>query len=324
MDEVKITRLINRILSGYTFISKYIVDTPSVNILAEGDAVYDEFMFENRFEDMISRDQTDFLLMKNGLWSAYEQGVLDSLENKLNEAKLQLYLKGAVPSTWKKLKSHIETLNDEYSRLMGKKLALDHCTIEYLAEEQRDNHIFSKIVLNKYYKSIKIKPATLVKIVGQYKKNAISIKKYREIARSRTWSTIWGTSKISSFRRIGEEQRILISYAQLYDNIKKHSEPPSDAIVKDDDMLDGWMIHVNKENEREKKEDRLSKKKSNENHNEHFIMANTEEDVKSIMDMNDTRGKIVQKKIHNMTKTHGVANEYDITEIRQDAQVVNR
>ena len=58
--------------------------------------------------------------------------------------------------------------------------------------------------------------------------------------------------------------------------------------------------------------------------NEHFIMARTQEDADNIAGMNDTRAKVIQQKIRTMTQAQGVANEYDIQEIRQEAKIIQK
>lgn len=320
MDEAEIRHLIYRLTSGYTFIGDYIIDTPNSELLAQGDNIYRQFMHENRFEDMIDESRTEFILMKNGLWSAFDTSSLQSLPKALDEAKLELYHAFAVPSRQARIRTQIKTIREKYNELMSRKHMYDHYTIEYLADEIRDRFIFSKIILNKKFKRIRLRPLTIDKIIRQYKINAITLNLYRKIAKDNQWNTMWDAGGLSNFRVIGEEQRYLIGYTKLYDSIKKNPDAPNDIIINDDDMLDGWMIHVKREQEQEKKGKDYAKTTKDKG-NEHFIMAKTPEDVQSILEMNDTRGRVIQQKLHNMVKQDGVANEYNIQEIRQESKI---
>lgn len=326
MDEYEIRQLINRILSGYIYIGKYILDTPSVEVLAEGDYIYHNCIYNNRFEHMLDDSQTMLLLIKNNMWSFYEEDLIKQLPKKIDNAKLNLYHNALVPTRQRRAREALNTLRQQYNTLVAKKTVFDQYTIQCMADNERERFIFSNIILNNKYKRITITPILLDKIIVRSKQIAISVKKYRELARSGQWQGIWAATGLSSFRKIDAEQRNLISYTSLYENIAKHPDSPSELVINDDDILDGWMIYIKDKQDREKREQDFDKSSKNmAKGNEHFIMTSSApEDIQSVLDMNDTRGKVIQKKIHQMTKADGVANEYNIQEIRQDANIIQR
>ena len=76
-------------------------------------------------------------------------------------------------------------------------------------------------------------------------------------------------------------------------------EAPSEEVINDDDMLDGWFIVQNRKREKDKKEkDVDSTLGANAGKDEVFVMARPEdkERLKSIKDMN------VKKLLTYMTK----------------------
>ena len=48
--------------------------------------------------------------------------------------------------------------------------------------------------------------------------------------------------------------KILCSFSRMYDSVYKNTECPSDDVIQDDDMLDGWFIQQTKEQEERQKE----------------------------------------------------------------------
>ena len=307
------------------FVGPYIVDVPSPQVLVEADQVYQRTLYENRFENMLDSSRTDLILMQNGMWSLSEDAAFKELPKKLDDAKLNLYNNALVPSTQKRLRTHISSLKNQYNQLITKKTVFDQYTRQFLAENERQRFIFSNIILNKKYKQTEVRPLVIDKVIAESKKYTISIKKYRELARSDEWQSIWSATKLGSFRVIGEEQRTLISYTSLYENVAKHPEAPSEAVIKDDDMLDGWMIFIRNKQEKEKRVKDFEKSSVEGKGNEQFIMTSkSPEDIKRVMEMNDTEGKVIQAKLHAMAKQKGVANEYDIQEVRQNANIIKK
>jgi len=322
MDIENKKELIDRIRSGYVILKDYIIDIPSPRILNEANNLYLEFLHENRFEDILDNDSLDFLLLKNGIISVFDQNKLKEIPKKIDNAKLQLFKDFMLPSKRKYIKQEIENLRKEQNLIYNKRYPFEKYTIEYLAEKIRNRHIFSNVVLNKKYKKIKIKSCYIDFVINKFNEDYISITEYRQLARNSEWTNIWYIFKNKSFRKIGIEQQNLISYTKLYENVNKHPERPDEMIIQDDDALDGWLIDINNKNKEKEKSNNSQKNKKD--HNEHFIIANDEEDIKSIIGMNDTTGKIIQKKIHKMTQQTGFANELHIQEIAQNAKIIHR
>jgi hypothetical protein len=324
MEDNETRKLIHRLLSGYVFIGKYIIDIPSNAILAEADGIYEKCLYNNRFENMVDESRMEVFLMKNMMWTLSDKSLLEELPKRIEDAKVNLYLNALVPSQLRRVRFHLDGLKTEYNKLMTKFTVFNQYTIQSLANYSMELFIFSKIILNNEYEHISVQPMTVEKIIRAYKRKELSVAQFRAIARDHSWQNIWSTSGMREFRKIGEEQRQLVSYTQMYENIAKHPEAPSSAVINDDDMLDGWMIHIGRQYEKDKKIQSFDKTRKKAVGNEQFIMASSQEDVKSIMDMNDIRGKIIQQKIHTMVEKDGIANEFNIQELRQDANIINR
>jgi len=89
---------------------------------------------------------------------------------------------------------------------------------------------------------------------------------------------------------------------------------PSDQVINDDDLLDGWFIVQRKKREKEKADADVDNTVQNEkikNASEVFMMAKSQEEIDKINDMNDFQGKIVKKEREAVIKNKGKAQQHD-------------
>ncbi len=138
----------------------------------------------------------------------------------------------------------------------------------------------------------------------------------RLVARTEPWRSFWSTNP-RGFRITGDEQKVLILFSKMYDNVYEHPERPVDEIINDDDMLDGWYIFMKRKSIEEKKanaKDVLTKKHPNAQ--EIFMTASTPEHAKEIADMNDVRANIIKGKREAGMKDGGIVRDKDIFELR--------
>jgi len=117
-----------------------------------------------------------------------------------------------------------------------------------------------------------------------------------------------------------DEQRNLVSWSGLYENIQQHPNCPSDEVLEDDDLLDGWMIEQRKERERshnQKQADGITNEKIR-NADEVFLMADTDDDARKIDELNDERAKHIKRQRFKVLKEKGTVNELDMPDTRQE------
>lgn len=83
----------------------------------------------------------------------------------------------------------------------------------------------------------------------------------------------------------------------MYDSISESPDAPSDEIILDDDMLDGWLIIQRKERELRTKQKAAEDIIANEkiaNSDEVYIVAKSEEDIDKINELNDPQAKAIK------------------------------
>ena len=132
----------------------------------------------------------------------------------------------------------------------------------------------------------------------------------RELARTEPWKSLWiirEKSKIPLFANIdsGElthNQKNIVIWSQMYDNIQESLECPSSEVINDDDMLDGWFIVQSRKREKEKMQKEFETNTNNEkikNSSEVFVVASNIDHASKIQALNS---KIAKNKIASREK----------------------
>ena len=170
-------------------------------------------------------------------------------------------------------------------------------------------------------------------ILRQIRKQNQITEEIRELARSDPWRSYWEISKPRPFTRHfslwSEEQRTLVKYSKMYDNIFAHPECPSDDVIENNYMLDGWIIIQNREKDKDQKkkiaDDLVGGRVSQ--HTEQYISPTVRgtgsseidmEYVKNIKELNDLNAKRIQQQREKVINKHGKVEEVDLPDVKQD------
>lgn len=329
MTEKEKLALIYRIVSGYTIIKDYVIDTATDSLLNESLTVYNQAIEINRFEGLMTKDFAKNVLIAKTIWNVNDDNNLIELDKSLDDCKLELYNNYGMPSSQiEKIRNRLDIIKKAKIQKLNIKHSLDRFTIEGLADYMAEMHVFSKLVLNKNYERINVNGVLLEKIIQQYKLTWPSNTDLRLIARSEPWRSFWSINP-NCFRVLGDEQKALIMFSKMYDTVYDHPDRPEEAVINDDDMLDGWFISMKKKAEAEK-----SKNKQNILTNRHptaqeiFVASVdksgrplTDQEVNEISNMNDIKAKITKKEITELVKQKGVVRDMDIPSVR--LEIVN-
>lgn len=317
--------LVAQIISGYTFIKyrgkQYIIDTPDDKLINESINVYNQTLRLVRFEEFLLNDDVEFVLIKNKLWKINDAANLVELQKSLDNCKIELYSLFKMPqSQISKVRSQIELIRKSQGQKLYYRNYLEQYTTEGYAEKIAELYLFSNLLLDENYNPITVSDFDLDNIIHNFKNHLPTVSKLREIARTEPWRSTWATDK-NCFRKVGDEQKMLVMFTKMYENVWEHSERPPDVVIEDDDMLDGWFLTMRRKSEQERQEstkNQLEKKYSKAG--EIVVFSNTPQEIQEIGEMNDARGKIISKKIHSMVAQKGYAKHLDIPEYRLEAQ----
>ena len=86
--------------------------------------------------------------------------------------------------------------------------------------------------------------------------------------------------------------------------------------IKDNDLLDGWLIKQRKEREQQKREKEAEKYDMDAD--EVFIPAHTNEDISNIQDLNDPTTKAIARSRHQQISEQESVDHANLRDVKRD------
>lgn len=229
------------------------IKPPTYNVVSEA-----YFTYKNSFDELSSKsimtiDGMYKWMLNNGLWSeSLEQSIKDK-KKILEKTKIQIYKDR---SDTKKVAHHtlkIKFLDNEIQELLSKKNIFYTQTCEYLAENDRLNHILKSTCT---HKGKTIKNNQLEKVKDIYYSSIISEHKIRELALNDPWYTLWHSSKSCNFQIFTNakdedftiNQKNIMSWSCTFDILRESPEPPPKEAWSDQNIMDGFILFQNEQN----------------------------------------------------------------------------
>jgi len=330
MDQRRKDNLLTYLMTGRLYFSlnqhPYFFSVPSTECRIIAHNAYEEALYKSRFEKWFNNETALNILIRRGIVSPTIDQNIKSLEQSLEDLKVNLFRASFRTTDEKKIKKEIELVREQIERQEKLKSDIYHLTLEgfaarvkftiLIAASIHDGKTERRIYNNKRIMS---PDPYLIELVT-YKKNEFEPKtsELREIARTQPWKTTWTLGKPNPYNKpiieINEHQQSLMVYSNMYDNIRESLDCPTDRIIEDDDMCDGWLIIQNRKREkelREKQTEQIMGKKSKE-YQELFMPAKTKEDAKNILAMNDTGSRITIAQRQKQIEKQGLVKDSDL------------
>lgn len=295
-----------RISVGETYLVRQNISWDLRNL---ADYIESQIVSKYRFDSILRRNQTSDILIKRGILEPNYKQQMEVLNQRLEDLKFQIYLERNNPPSVERLRKQIRRTEQTFEEISERSLSLDHCTLEFMAEQEAFVIIFRRLVRPKV-KNYEL----LRKIASKFNADQIISKEIRKTARSEPWKSNWSTKKHGCFRilPLTNEQLTLVTYSQMYDGVNKHSEKPPDFVIKDDDMLDGWIIS-------QTREDIVKKKTSSKNANaqELFVMADSQIQANEVYAKNSPDARFAQISRQRKLEREGAVKHHQFPDIQQ-------
>lgn len=327
MDSFSREKLLSGIITGiviYKFDGRsYYIHPPTTLLRQESFLYYDEIYDGLAQEDFFSQEEIRDFLVRTGLVPKDLDEQVEKLRAAEEELKVQCYKSWTNTKQVKTIKDSIRSTTRTMATLLAGRHSLDHVTREGYAEYCRRTYLITHSTLLKNGSRAKISGHAILcdRLYRASLDSLVGITELRDIARNEPWRNIWGADSINPFGRIGvdltDNQKNLIHYSKLYENIFKHPECPVDGILNDDDALDGWLIVQRRNAENGKKSDVDPYGDASEV----YLPANSPEDIKKIQAMNSTEGrKIIQQRQEALQKS-GKLKESQLPDVQKKLQM---
>ncbi len=278
-------------------------------------------------EGFKTNEEMVFWMVEKNLWSYNEDADLKMYQQKVKDLKIDIYNARNSIKSRERVRSEIRNTELEVSKLNQKKSAYYNNTCEGIATVEKISEFLKRCTFCKgeLYDFEEL-PVDLVS--SKYYSLFLAEQQIRELARNEPWRTIWSlndTNSVSLFnnggRELSHDQKNIMVWSKMYDNVQESMDCPQDDIIKDDDMLDGWLLVQGKkrDEERSKSEvDNLNPKVAGAQ--EVYLMANSKQDRRRIDSLNSFESSVIKKQREQVIKSKGSASQLDFADEKLKAQ----
>lgn len=304
----------------------YFLSTPSREARFCAELIYKEVYEEGLQIGLYDDSDILSLLKKNHLWDINKQAKLDKLVKDIDDIKVNIFLNYTNSGRRDQFRRALRDTENYITKMLLEKSSFDSYGAKSVANYAKQHFLMGSSIFRTKNKSIfkgewwSRKDDDIIqhcyKVMSDY---ILSESDYRILSRCTNWRNIWSARKGSNlFGRAGVDlshpQRQLILWTNMYDNVYKNSNCPADAIIEDDDALDGWMIHQRRERDKETNKDLIERSLKNEkirNSEQVYIMCDPTfgdvvvDDPNKVYECNDQEGKMRHNSIMKQVEKEG-------------------
>lgn len=270
-------------------------------------------------------------MLDNDLWIPADEDLLKKCGTDIDYLKINIF-----NNYWKlnlkergRSKKYIIDTKKLQSDLFERKHAYVYATAEGFANLEKNKYLIAVSLHDNKNKRVfkseayfEASASVIDSIMGLYRETRLSEDNIRELVRSERWRSFWCSRKAenSIFGKpvvdLNDEQKSLILWSNMYDNIAEHSESPGEDVMNDNDALDGWLLV-----QKDKRDKELAKRGHDDsitnekikNSQEIFVAPDEEEPVGSFVsrveNLNDDTGRIHKAARMRHLQKHGFVPE---------------
>ena len=294
--------LIYTIRSGKNFLSNNLVIYPPTIDQVLGSLIkYNEAYDQAINDGLMTEDELSIWMKEQGIWTSYNENKVNDLQKKVENFKVDIYEKRYDSKSVKYLRYYLR----ETEKLLNKELSLKNTnylnTCEGFATSEKTTYLIS----NTTYKNNELydfSDSFIANVIEEWYTKLLNDSQIRELARNEPWKSLWvikDKSKLKLFANSesGEltyNQKNLMIWSQMYDNIQESLECPNYDVINDDDMLDGWFILQGRKREKDRLEKEFEANTNNskiKNSSEVFVVASNVDHASKIQALNSPTAK---------------------------------
>ena len=280
------------------------VHTPTIEQACEACQVYADAYDMAYLDEVMDEDEMLDWMESKGLWTEADEERVDGLEKEIEKLRVGIYEARNNEERREHIRKYIRAGESQQIDMVLKMKAYHSNTCEGMAEQAKwEWTIKNCTTLNGSLYDFKA--VSLEYVITSYRSSLLGEREVRELARTEPWKSLWVIHERASSplfmnrdRELGMDQRNLIVWSKMYDNIQESMDCPSEDVINDDDMLDGWFVVQRKKRDKEKAEAEFEDSTSSDkikNAGEIFVVTGSTSDADRVESMNDIGATIVKK-----------------------------
>lgn len=300
---------ISQIRSGkikikYDNIQLYIVP-PTFDIITESCEVYNETYQQAYVDGMMDEDETLNWMIEQGLWNYGDDEKLKGLQKDIEKLKVEIYNSRNNEKLKNQIRLYIRAGEKQVLEINNKKNIYYQNTCEGIANTEKTAYLIKNCTYldKKLYDFTEL---SLSYILDEYYQSFLTENQCRELARNEPWKSLWIIREKSGVKLFNNpdntdltyNQKNLVVWSQMYDNIQESMDCPTKDVIDDDDMLDGWFIIQSKKRDKERADKEFEESVKSDkikNSSEVFVVASSNKDIDRIDSMNNIHGQMIKK-----------------------------
>lgn len=269
-------------------------------------------------------------LRDRGVWTTQDDEKEKGLEKDIERLKVELF-QNKNKSDWvQQIKKYLSAGKKQLNELLERKHQYFENSCEGLSQVEKIKKLIELSCYkedNTAYVKYDFADIPIDYIIKLYGYQLLSETTVRELARSEPWRSTWILKDSNAYelfankgKQLTQDQRSLLIWSKMYDNVQESIDAPSDDVIEDDDMLDGWFILQRKKRDQEKAKSDIEKMTSNSkisNSSEIFVMAHNKKDADKINNSNNFAAQKVKQQRSQLIQNKGIAEDSDF----QDQQL---
>jgi hypothetical protein len=309
-----------------------------------------EEIYEEVYDDAINNGifkEADLVcyMMENDLWGEAQEKQYHTMPGDMDNLKVQIFHAFFNNRAFVEAKALLNNAKKAYAELQMERSSFFFCSAEGLAIFAKNRYLIAsglyidnkKFSTEYTYPSL---PASIIDVVMmEMKDKKLSEAQIRRLCRIEPWYSYWSLRKNEATLfgvpsvDFTDEQKAIAIWSTVYDNIREHPERPHDAVIDDDDTLDGWMLIQKRKREKEaaqSKGNHFINNEKMEGCGEIYVVApemakeygiSRKEAMMEVDSFNDEEAKMTKKRIFTEVSKKGQVSAGDLTVNRRGVKV---
>ena len=325
---------VSRIRSGIYFVEhegiKLKIVTPTIEEELEINEAYIKAYEEALEDDFMTEDQSVEWMRSRNLWTDEDEEKTKQLKKDLDTLRVEIFNNRNKPELRERIRKYIRAAEEALNKQSNKKSSFISNTCEGIAMVEKSCEFIKTCT---YYGGDKydFDRLSVEFVLHLFQEKMLSEKQIRDVARNEPWRSVWMLRDSNSYklfsntdRELSVDQKNLLVWSRMYDNIQESMDCPTDDVIEDDDLLDGWFIVQRKKREKEQAEADFDNSTQNEkikNSGEIFVVASNKQEADKVDMLNDFHGNIVKKqRMAKIKASDGVASDLEFQDVKINMQ----
>jgi hypothetical protein len=323
------------IRSGKVFVKhnslSLVIHPLTIDQSVEACNIYNEAYKQGYMDGMMDEDEMDRWMKENELWTDEDEEKSEGLKKDIEKLKIEIYNARNDINLREKIRLYLRAGERQMMAHISKKNIYYQNTTEGFAATEKLSWIIRNTTFNDN-KLYDFDQLSLSYVVDEWQNSFLSDTQSRDLARNEPWKSLWvvrENTKIKLFANaenteLTNNQKNIIVWSQMYDNIQESMDCPAKDVIEDDDMLDGWFIIQAKKRDQERAEQEINNSIKNDkikNASEVFVMTKDKKDASRVNSMNNVHSQNIKKQREMMIKNRGEVHQQDFIDERRNIQM---